>query len=129
MKSLSLVSLSALILVLASCKKDDKCNAGIGGNVTVVAFPKHHGVSVRPHYVCVQFNTQDFPGVDSSLYDLVVIADTTEDHIEIENLKCGDYYIYEVGFDTAIAQVVSGGIPYSFDQTSSEIDLEVPVTE
>ncbi len=109
---------------------DGSCEyAGVGGNVTIVAFPKHHGKETRPYNVYVKFNTQDFPGENPSLYDLQIAADTTENHIEIENLKRGYYYIYMTAFDTSIAAVVKGGIPTSVTQTAGEIDLDVPVTE
>lgn len=111
-------------------ESDGSClYAGLGGNVTIVAYPKHHGSDARPYHAYVKFNTLDYPGPDAWLYDLDIVADTTENHIEIENLKPGKYFIYEVAFDTSISDTVSGGIPYSFTQTSGEIDLNVPVTE
>ena len=77
----------------------------------------------------VKFNTQQFPGENPSLYDLQITADTTENHIEIENLKRGQYFIYMTAFDTSIADVVKGGIPTLVTSSSGEIDLNVPVTE
>lgn len=62
-------------------------------------------------------------------YDLVVAGEAREDHIHLENLKCGDYFIFMTGWDTSSNERVSGGIPYSISETSGEIDLEIPVTE
>ncbi|MBS1658176.1 MAG: hypothetical protein K1X63_15860 [Chitinophagales bacterium] len=130
----SLLLLSALFLVSMSCNKKEDCVAGTGGEVTIAAFPQHHGKAIynQANYLdsaFIKFNTQDFPGTDPSKYDLIVAGEEGEDHVHIEGLKCGDYYIYMSGWDTSINQRVTGGIPYSFSQTSGEIDLNVPVTE
>ena len=123
------------LIFMSSCKKDNKCTAGTGGAVTIAAFPQHHTKPIfstggnHTDTVYVKFNAQDFPGTSPASYDLVIAGDSGEDHVHIENLKCGDYYIYMTGFDTSINKRVTGGIPYSFSQTSGEIDLNVPVTE
>jgi len=129
--------ISSLIIVglfYSSCGKKDECVAGTGGAVTIAAFPQHHLLPIESHAnyldtAYVKFNTQEFPGDDPSKYDLVIAGEVGEDHVHIENLKCGDYYLYMTGFDTTINMRVTGGIPYSFTQTSGEIDVIVPVTE
>lgn len=117
--------------IIASCKKDEnKCDAGTGGNVEVVAFPQHHGKSVRPYHAYVKFNSKDYQGTSPSSYDLALDADTTENHIELGKLKCGDYYIYMTGYDTAIAEIVVGGIPYTVSEDATgELDINIPVVE
>jgi len=123
------------LIITVSCKKDNNCTAGTGGAVTIAAFPQHHTKPIfstggdHTDTAYVKFGTQDFPGTNPASYDLVIAGDSGEDHVHIPNLKCGNYYIYMTGFDTSINQRVTGGIPYSFSQTSGEIDLDVPVTE
>lgn len=120
------------VLFTQSCKKDDDkqtCTGGAGGNLTIVAFPQHHGADVRPYAAYVKYNTQNFPGADAWLYDKTYEADTTENHIELDSLKCGNYYIYMIGFDTALNDTVVGGIPFSTEQTSGEVNVNVAVTE
>jgi hypothetical protein len=151
MKTTILFAALASTMIFASCRKEKKegctdpmsvnydanaesnngsCEyAGTGGNVTIVAFPKHHGVDTRPYHAYIKFNTQEFPGTNPSAYDLDILADTTENHIEIENLKRGKYFIYMTAYDTAIAELVFGGIPITITQTSGEIDINVPVVE
>ena len=130
-KNITIITAALLITAFTSCKEEkDECTAGTGGSVTLVAFPQHHGADVRPYNVYVKYNTQNSPGTDPANYDLTIAADTTENHIEIENLKCGDYYIYMVGYDTAISEGVSGGIPTTIAEgATGEINLNVPVTE
>ena len=126
--------LSALfVIIFFSCCKKNKCTAGLGGKVTIVAYPQHHvfpilNKSWYPDTVYLKFNTQNG---DSNLaaYNIYFVGEAGENHVHLEGLKCGDYYIYGVGFDTTISKRVKGGIPYSFDKTSGEIDLNIPVTE
>ena len=144
MKSQSLIILSILIsITIFSCKDDEDdnnnnnntCTAGTGGSVILVAFPKHHNTPIynKPNYpdtIFVKFNTKEFPGENPSAYDLVLPGEAPEDHVEIEGLQCGDYYIFAVGFDTTISARVKGGIPYTIAEgTTGEVNINIPVTE
>jgi hypothetical protein len=115
---------------------DGSCTytAGLGGNVTIVAFPKHHGVSIFSDSLYldsafVKFNTSNSPGITASAYDKIYIGEAGEDHVHLTGLKRGKYFIFMSGFDTSISQRVTGGIPYEVTEVSGEIDLNVPVTE
>lgn len=133
----SKIILTALFIstIITSCKKDeDKCSAGKGGSLTIVAFPQHHGKAIynQPTYpdtIYVKFNTQVSPGLSTANYDTYFIGEAGEDHVHMEGLKCGDYYFLGAGFDTTINQRVIGVIPYSTEQKEGEIDLNIPVTE
>lgn len=132
--SLSLITV-AIITSSSSCKPDKECeDAGTGGNLTVVATLKHHSKVIynQPNYldtVFVKFNTQDLPGTEPLDFDTYFVGEAGEDHVHLDGLKCGDYYIYGAAFDTTITQRVVGGIPFSTTQTDGEIELIVPVTE
>lgn len=132
---LSIIALTmAVSTLMISCKDENSCSAGSGGNVTIVAMAQHHGKTIYnqanyPDTAYVKFNTQEFPGSSPSDYDMIAVGDSGEDHVHIEGLKCGDYYIWMAGLDTSINQRVTGGLPYSFSEESGEIDLTIPVTE
>jgi hypothetical protein len=121
----------------ADAKEDDgSCTytGGTGGNVTIVATPKHHSLiivsdSTYVDSAYVKFNTSNSPGQNASDFDLVIAGEPGEDHVHIEGLKRGKYYIRMTGWDHGLNQRVEGGIPYEFSQTSGEIDLIVPVIE
>ncbi|MEP7263797.1 MAG: hypothetical protein ABI772_04840 [Bacteroidota bacterium] len=146
-------SLASSILMVSSCKKkgctdpisinydndakddDGSCEyAGTGGSTTIVAMPQHHGVPIvskisYPDTAYVKFNAEGSPGINASAYDLILPGEEGEDHVHIEGLKPGKYFILMTGYDSTINQRVIGGIPYTLTQTSGEVDLPIPVTE
>src|SRR5438105_7888683 len=109
--SVSISVLTILSMSIFSCK--DKCKdvAGTGGSFTIVAFPKHHSVPIiseslpgYPDSAFVKFSpASDFVTTTNPAdYNLVLVADSGEDHVHIENLKCGSYYIFMTGWDVNI---------------------------
>ncbi len=149
--------LIAITVAFASCKKDKKkgCKdpisinydadaeedngscayGGIGGNVTIVAKPAHHGEPIisgtqgHPDSLFIKFNAIDFPGSDAALYDLRIEGDDGHDHVEFSGLKPGKYYLYMTGFDSSGQYFVKGGIPYTLTATAGEVIVNVPVVE
>src|SRR5262249_37109411 len=136
-----LIALSIIAIAFAACKKKKNCEADAGGNLTLVAYAEHHGKVIPnmeadslhpngyPDTVYVKFNAQDSPGSSPSNYDTFFVGELGEDHIHIHGLKCGDYYLYAVGFDAGIGERVFGGTKFSTDKTDGEIVVHIPVTE
>jgi len=116
-------------------KDDGSCEyGGLGGSATIVALPQHHGTPIissaaYPDTAMVKFNAIEFPGTSPSNYDLVLVGDSGEDHIHIEGLKKGKYYIFMTGFDSSANERVLGGIPYTLTSSTGEVDVIIPVTE
>lgn len=129
----SVLALSLLVLVGASCKKKDECKGGSGGNLTLVLFPQHHGKVIYSQdayrdTAYIKYNSLNAPAAGTS-YDEVVVGEAGENHIHVPNLKCGDYYVFVTGFDTSAQQRVKGAIPVTTSQSSGELDVNVPVSE
>jgi hypothetical protein len=148
-----------LVFVFSSCKKKEGCTdatatnydssaekdngtctycvAGAGGDVTIVARLQHHGVTIpnivgHLDSVYVKYNATNSPGTDLSLFDTLFIGEAGEDHVHLEGLKCGKYYLFGAGYDPAqdsIHHRVTGGIPYNLTTTTGEVDINVPVSE
>ena len=114
---------------------DGSCKyAGLGGNTTIVAFPKHHNVPILnkatyPDSAFVKFNVTESPGITANVYDKIYVGEAGEDHVHLAGLKPGKYYIMMTGMDSTGPYRVYGGIPYILTQSSGEVDVVVPVTE
>lgn len=81
--------------------------------------------------VFVKFDAKEAPGTMASDYDAVFIGEPGEDHVHVNGLKPGNYFIYGVGLDTAINQRVKGGVSIKIKhkEKDEEILLDLPVTE
>ncbi len=157
MKNIAIISSVILVLIsFSSCKKkgcmdpvsinydskaeedDGTCEygAGTGGNATIVAYAVHHSDTIingdslgYMDTAYVKFNAIESPGLLPSNYDLVIPGDSGEDHIHLEGLKRGKYFILMTGWDINFGKRVIGGIPYVLTESAGEVDLKVPVGE
>jgi hypothetical protein len=121
------ISLVALIgTVLFSCKKNDT-----GGKAEIHAKISHHSAPINGSTVYVKFGTQELPTNPTSNYDLKIEGEATDNHVHIKDLRYGEYYLYAVGFDSAIGQTVKGGVPITikWSERKKTIDIDIPVTE
>ena len=119
-------SLFVVVLMIAACTKE-----GIDGDATVVVSPAHHEDHIPGATIYVKFDAEELPGTNPSDFDHIVVGVPNEDHVHIEGLKWGNYFFYAVGFDSAISEVVSGGVQLKIKrkERKDEIELDVPVTE
>ena len=87
--------------------------------------------SIQPNVVYVKFGAKELPADPTNNYDAKFTGEFGEDHVHLENLKPGQYFIYGVGWDSSLSEVVKGGIPIKIKgrDKDKEIDMDVPVTE
>lgn len=132
--SFRILALAATAVVsFSACKDDNDCIGGSGGSLSIVAKLEHHGInipndSLRPDTVWVKYNASDWGNAPQG-YDLRVIGNYPEDHIHLDGLKCGKYYLYAAGWDNSINMEVRGGIPYETEESSGEVVVKIPVVE
>jgi hypothetical protein len=117
---LSLLAVS--ILTLPSCKPE-----GTGGSSEIALFVKHHSAPIPGATVYIKYGTSESPGTTASSFDDAVMADA-DGHAHFHDLVKGDYYLYGVGFDSSISQVVMGGVPVKL-KNGEEKEVTVAVTE
>ncbi len=135
-----------LILILLSfgfvtaCEDDDDddiaptCVAGRGGAVMFKLMPEHHGEAIPslasyPDSAWIKFNTNEYPGDNPALYDMIVVGATDSIFVIADSMKCGNYFIYMTGFDVSIAERVRGGIPVIVTEQTGLKTIKIPVTE
>jgi hypothetical protein len=126
MKKIIALTIIAVSVIIISCKKNNT-----GGDCEVAAFPQHHGKSIYGATVYVKFGAKDLPANPTTNYDLKVDGEPDEEHVHIKNLRYGHYFLYAVGYDSSIAQTVTGGLALKikWKERKKEIDVNVPVTE
>lgn len=127
LKKSTIVLCSCLIVMLAACKKN-----GTGGENTIAAFPKHHGLSIPNATVYIKYGATELPGVNAADFDDSKVAlreGSAAPHVHFEGLLKGDYYIYAVGFDSTINEPVRGGLSVKITDKSGEKVVDIPVTE
>lgn len=124
MKKNRLIISTLLLLcsIAVSCKKE-----GLGGKCSVSGTVKHHALLIPDATVYIKYGAIEFPGNDVSQYDASYTTDATA-HYEFNDLQKGNYYLYGVGYDSALMQTVSGGVGIKLRQREAKTS-DVPVTE
>jgi hypothetical protein len=109
---------------ITSCTKE-----GLEGEFEIEAIPEHHEKPIYGSTIYIKFNQREFPGSLSSNYDHIVTGTATESHVHLPGLKKGDYFIYAVGYDSTISEIVKGGLHVHINKKHGHLDLKIPVTE
>lgn len=123
---LKYIILFSIIFAFNSCKKNTT-----GGKTKISVSPEHHGESIYGATVYVKFNTTEMPSDPTSNYDMVVVGDPSEEHVHINGLRYGKYYLYAVGYDPEIGETVVGGtsLTIKWKERKNDIDLDIAVSE
>lgn len=108
---------------------DPKPDAGKGGQTTLRVTPQHHLKNVDSCVIYVKYNTRTMPS-NMIFDDSMVVAQQDGRPVANFQLKKGDYYFYGMGWDYDIAEVVTGGAPFTvIDTLKNEYDFYIAVTE
>lgn len=110
--------------ILAGCVKE-----GTGGKASVSGHVMHHDDQIPNAIVYIKYGAEEFPGADVASYDASIKASASEGEYEFEDLRKGHYYLYSVGYDSAIANTVKGGVGIRFKKKDEMLHVNVPVTE
>lgn len=124
----SLLSAFAVLVIVTGCKTDDTTPEPDAGNASIIGHVKHHDDIIPYAKVYLKHNAVDFPGENTALYDDSTTADKGA-HYTFNHLKQGNYYLYSIGYDSAFAEVVKGGIPVNIDAPGKQVSSNIPVTE
>ncbi|WP_317897817.1 hypothetical protein [Aurantibacillus circumpalustris] len=125
LKNAKFVLLSTVLLAFNySCKKND-----IGGDAEIHVLVYHHDTPIKASTLYVKFDAKSEPSDPTSNYDLKLLGEEDENHVHVEGLRAGNYYLYAVGYDSIANKEVSGGmateIKWSERKKLKEVTLDV----
>ncbi len=128
MKKVIIIFQSVFLFTLfISCKKN-----GAGGDAELNITVKHHEKLIPGASVYIKYGAKEFPGFDLNVYDEKKYAGNSGEEAgktKIDNLLKGDYYLFALGYDSAIFENVSGGIYVKVLKSSEIKNIEIPITE
>lgn len=87
----------------------------------------HHIDAIPAATIYIKYGAIDFPGTNVSTYDAQVTADA-QGAYKFEGLQKGDYYLYGIGYDTAVVDDVMGGVAVKV-RKNEDIVIDVAVRE
>jgi hypothetical protein len=122
MKTNLSILIAFLFMATTACKKE-----GSGGKSSVSGNVQHHGANIANAVVYIKYGATEFPGADVSLYDDKTTSNGSA-YYEFKSLRRGNYFLYAVGFDNSVSEVVSGGIAVKLMYNKSA-QSNIPVTE
>lgn len=126
-KSLAIAAIFAAASVyIISC-----CKPGLGGNVTLIAYPTHHGTNVKWDTILVKDNATTFQGIQPSNYDHMFLGIPNDTTVVVNGLRCGQYYFFAKGYDSLRQLYVTGGLSVKIehkDRNETKL-LNIAVTE
>lgn len=126
MKSaLALLAISGLALT-TSCKKN-----GTGGKAEVHAMITSNGKPINHSTVYVKFGTHHAPSDPTTDFDMKAHGEETDNHVHIEDLRPGEYYLYAVGTNTLTGKTVKGGasVEIAWKERKETIEVDIETTE
>lgn len=114
--------LLALSLGFSSCVQE-----GPGGTSTINGVAAHHDLPIPDTKVYILYGSKESPGTDPALYDDSTTANSSAE-FSFTGLQKGEYYLYGIGYDSAIGEPVRAGIPVDLE-SGKTVEVVVPVTE
>lgn len=118
-----LTTLSIAVIAFCSCKKE-----GTGGKASITGYVKHHSKLIPHATVYIKYGSKESPGTSPANYDASIVADGSAKY-EFKELNKGDYYLFGIGYDSAIFNSVTGGTPVVIKKKTETVQAGVAVTE
>ena len=98
--------ITASVTLISSCKKNDA-----GGNAEIHAKIFHGSTPmVGTTTLYVKFGAKTEPVEPTTNYDLKLNGEVDDNHVHVEDLRPGNYYLYAEAFDSTLMVPVKGGV-------------------
>jgi hypothetical protein len=120
--ALALIIGTALFSI-TSCKKNQT-----GGKAEIHALI-YHGETpiVGTTTLYVKFDSKSQPSDPTNDFDLKLPGEPDDNHVHVEDLRPGDYYLYAVAFDSTTMATVKGGAASTIKWSERKKTKEVTV--
>lgn len=120
-----IIALTALTLT-PSCKKNDT-----GGKAEVHVKVSNNGGPIYNSTLYVKFDAHHEPSAPTSDYDLKLQGSSSDNHIHVEDLRPGEYYLYAVGINTSTGKTVKGGtaVEIKWKDRKKTIEADISAAE
>jgi hypothetical protein len=111
-------------LSVSSCRKNDT-----GGEAEVHALIYHGSTPiVGTTTLYVKYDAKSQPAEPLTTYDEKIIGEPDDNHVHVEDLRPGNYYLYAVAFDSLVMKPVKGGtavaIKWSERKRTKEVQIQ-----
>ncbi len=113
MKTKNILFLSTLFFGLTlttSCKKNDT-----GGKASLHVMVYNGTSPVKGATLYVKFGEHHQPTDPTNNYDLKIQGEVNDNHVHVEDLRMGDYYLYAIGYDSIAKKMIEGGVAASIN--------------
>src|ERR1700745_504499 len=103
------IVMAGLGVILHAC-----CKAGIGGKATIICHvvDANTGAAINNTTVYVYYGSSTPPATLDKFNDHKN-TDVHGNTVNFTGMKCGTYYLYAIGYDSAVSLPLKGGGPYS----------------
>ncbi|TAH43264.1 MAG: hypothetical protein EYC69_03055 [Bacteroidetes bacterium] len=110
--------IALIVMMISSCKKNTDAPQIIEGTLALEIQVKHHSWNVPNIPLYLKKNASEFPGTDTSLYELTTFADS-DGKATFAKLYPGNYYLFAHGYDYYFGADVLGSTAINLSNTSS----------
>lgn len=94
------------VALISSCKKND-----VGGDAEIHAKIFHGSTPmIGTTTLYVKFGAKTEPVEPTTNYDLKLSGEPDDNHVHVEDLRPGNYYLYAEAFDSTQMLSVKGGV-------------------
>jgi hypothetical protein len=109
-----------LFLFSSACKKDNTNNS-VEGKIVLSVKATHHTVPVPSLPVYLKYNTSDYPGRDSTKYNVRLLTNSNGE-VNFTKLTPGTHYLYAYGYDSGVGENVIGYQPVTVSSSTIRND-------
>lgn len=98
------------LTIFTGCKKNDT-----GGKASLHVMVYNGTSPIKGATLYVKFDEHHQPTDPSNNYDLKIQGEASDNHVHVEDLRMGEYYLYAMGYDSIAKKMVGGGIATSIN--------------